>query len=162
MTISLNENVTFTSRHNKLHRARTQEEKDRDKKVVTGGGAIAATTASVAKTKATRSGFDMFSSASKVSNGITTSAKTASNVAKQTKGLWGKVIENTRWAKNAILNWGKNLQNSRFLKPLVNSKLFKFGAGTLGYGFGIVTLISGLSDIGKVTTDAIEKHTHRD
>lgn len=161
MTISLNENVTFTSRHNKLRRARTQEEKDRDKKVVTGGGAIVATT-TAAKTKAARSGFDMFSSASKVSNGITTSAKTASNVAKQTKGLWGKVVENTRWAKNAILNWGKNIQNSKFLKPLVNSKLFKFGAGTLGYGFGIVTLISGLSDIGKVTTDAIEKQTHRD
>lgn len=161
MTISLNENVTFTSRRNKLRQIRTQEEKDRDKKVVTGGGAIAATTAA-AKTKAARSGFDMFGSASKLSNGITTSAKTASNVAKQSKGLWAKVIENTRWAKNAILNWGKNLQNSKFLKPLVNSKLFKFGAGTLGYGFGIVTLISGLSDIGKVTTDAIEKHTHRD
>ena len=161
MQISLNENISFTSKHNSFRRARTREEKDRDKKVVTGGGAIAATT-TAAKTKAARSGFDMFGSASRVSNGITTSARTASNVAKQTKGLWGKVVENTKWAKNAILNWGKSLQNSRILKPLINSKLFKFGAGTLGYGFGIVTLISGLSDIGKVTTEAIEKQAYKD
>lgn len=161
MTVSLDENIAFTGKHNRLNRPRTQEEKDRDKKVVTGGGAVAATT-TAARAKAAKSGFDMFSSASKVSKGVTTSAKTASDVAKQTKGLWAKVLENTKWAKNAILNWGKTLQNSKMLKPLVNSKLFKFGAGTLGYGFGIVTLISGLSDIGKVTTEAIEKQVNKD
>ena len=158
MSISLNDKIAFTS--NPAVSTRSGRDKDTEKKVVTGGGAVAATTAA-ARAKGAKSGFDMFGSASKVSRGITSSAKTASNVAKETKGLWGKVAENARWAKKAIMNWGKALQNSKLLKPLVNSKLFRFGAGALGYGFGFVTLISGLADITKVTTEAIEKQANR-
>lgn len=163
MSISLNENIAFTGKKARLRRAHTREEKKKEKEVVTGGGAVAATTAA-ARAKATKSGFDMFSSTSKVSqgmHGVTNTAKTASNVAKQTKSLWGKVAENAKWAKNAVINWGSKLKNTRMLKPLINSKLFQFGAGFLGYGFGFVTLISGLSDISKVTTDVIEKQTHK-
>ena len=50
------------------------------------------------------------------------------------------------------------VKGMKVLKPLVNSKLYKFGAGFLGYGFGFVTLISGLSDISKVATDAIDEN----
>lgn len=158
MSISLGDKIAFTS--NPAVSTRSGRDKDTEKKVVTGGGAVAATTAA-ARAKAAKSGFDMFGSASKVSRGITSSAKTASNVAKETKGLWAKVAENAKWAKKAVMNWGKTLQNSKFLKPLVNSKLFRFGAGALGYGFGFVTLISGLADITKVTTEAIEKQANR-
>ena len=158
MSISLNDKIAFNT--NSTVAARSGRDKDTEKKVVTGGGAVAATTAA-ARAKGAKSGFDMFSSASKVSKGITSSARTASKVAKETKGLWAKVVENAKWAKNAVMNWGKTLQNSKILKPLVNSKLFRFGAGTLGYSFGLVTLISGLADITKVTTEAIEKQANK-
>lgn len=158
MSISLNDKIAFNT--NSTVATRSGRDKDTEKKVVTGGGAVAATTAA-ARAKGAKSGFDMFSSASKVSKGITSSARTASKVAKETKGLWAKVVENAKWAKNAVMSWGKTLQNSKILKPLVNSKLFRFGAGTLGYGFGLVTLISGLADITKVTTEAIEKRTNK-
>lgn len=150
---------SVTDRISYTPRPRTQKQKDTEKKVVAGGGAIAAT-ASVANVKATKSGIDMFASTGKISRGmntITETTRTARNVAKQSKGLWAKVGENAKWAKNAILNWGKTVRNSKFLKPFVNNKLFRGTAGFLGYGFGAVTLISGLSDIGKVATDVAEK-----
>ena len=165
MVISVNNNLTFTSKTVRkgriaIHqRQRSEKEKETEKKVVTGGGAVAATTAA-ARTKAAKSGLSMFDATSRMKN-ITNATKTASTVAKETKGLWAKVVENAKWAKNAVINWGSKLKNTRMLKPLINSKLFQFGAGFLGYGFGFVTLISGLSDISKVTTDVIEKQTHK-
>ncbi len=166
MVISVNNNLTFTSKtarngHIAIHqRQRSEKEKETEKKVVTGGGAVAATTAA-ARTKAAKSGLSMFDATSRMKN-ITNATKTASTVAKETKGLWAKVVENAKWAKNAVIGWGTKFQNWRAIKPLVNSTMFKFGAGALGYGFGFVTLISGLSDIGKVATEAIESQTKKD
>ena len=151
MPISFN-TITFTGRE------RTKKQKAAEKKVVTGGGAVAAT-ASAAKLKATKSGFDMFASAGNVSRGmstVTNTAKAARNVAKQSTGLWAKVCKNASWAKDAILNWGKNVKKMKFIKPLFESKLFRGCAGALGYGFGVITLIAGLADITKVASDAAE------
>lgn len=152
--------VTFNTANTTFsYRERTKEQKDAEKKVLTGGGAVAAT-ASAANLKATKSGIDMFASTGKISRGmstVTNTTKTASNVAKQTKSLWAKVGENARWAKDAILNWGTKFKNMKMIKPLVESRVFRGCAGFLGYGFGAVTLISGLSDITKVATDAVEK-----
>lgn len=154
MAISFNTaSIAFTGKE------RSKERKDAEKKVVTGGGAVAAT-ASAAHVKATKSGFDMFSSAGKVSKGmntVTNTAKAAGKVAKQSKGIWVKVCKNARWAKNAVLNWGKNVSNMKLIKPLVKSPVFRGVAGALGYGFGAITLIAGLSDITKVASDAVEK-----
>ena len=152
MTVSFEStNVSYN------YQNRTQEQKDKDKKIVTGGGAIAATTAA-ANTKAAKSGFDMFSSASKVSKGmknINETTKIAGDISKKSKGLWAKVCKNAKWAKNAIINWGSKFKNMKFIKPIVSSKLFRGCAGALGYGFGVITLISGLSDISKTASDAI-------
>ncbi len=154
MAISLNDRLTFTSNQ---QTADSGKNKDAEKKVVTGGGAIAATT-SAAKARAAKS-FDVFNSASKVSKGMkgfTQTTKTASVVANQSKSLWVKVVENAKWAKNSILNWGSKFKNLKYIKPLVESRLFRAGAGALGYGFGFVTLASGISDIAKVTTETVE------
>ena len=59
MAISLNDRLTFTSNQ---QTADSGKNKDAEKKVVTGGGAIAATT-SAAKARAAKS-FDVFNSAS--------------------------------------------------------------------------------------------------
>ncbi len=154
MAISLNDRLTFTSN---TQTAKPDKDNDTEKKVITGGGAIAATT-SAAKARAAKS-FDVFNSASKVSKGMqgfTETTKTVKNVAKQSKGLWAKVTENAKWAKNSILNWGGKFKNMKYIKPLVENRLFKAGAGALGYGFGFVTLASGIADIAKVTTEMVE------
>ncbi len=152
MSVSLN-TITFTGNE------RTQKQKDAEKKVVTGGGALAATT-SAARVKASKSGFDMFASAGKVSKGmntVTNTTKAVNTVAKESTGLWAKVCKNAKWAKDAVLNWGKNVKKMKFIKPLFESKLFRGCAGALGYGFGAITLIAGLADITKVASDAVEK-----
>ncbi len=151
--------VTFSSRVS--YTARNDNQKDAEKKVVTGGGAVAAVASAAPATnlKAMKHGFGMFSSAKKVSKGMTTVTKTAKTITKKSNTLWAKVGENARWVKNAIEKWskGEKIQGKKFLKPLVNNKIFKGCVGFLGYGFGVVTLISGLSDITKVATDAFEK-----
>lgn len=143
--------ISFTS-------SEKDNKRDAEKKVVTGGGAVAAT-ASVTRAKAARSGFDMFASSKEVAKGmrsVTGTARTVNQTVKQTTSLWGKVCENAKWAKCAILNWGSKFKNMKIIKPLVESKMFRGCAGALGYGFGLVTLISGCSDIAKVASEAAE------
>ena len=140
--------VTFTANEDKR--------KDAEKKAVTGGGAIAATTAAT-RGKAARSDFDMFASSKKLANGmqtVTQTAKNAKTVAKKSMTLWGKVCENAKWAKKAVMNWGTKFKSLKYIRPLVESKIFRGCAGVLGYGFGIVTLISGISNIAKIATNA--------
>lgn len=164
MSVSMLDNQIAFSGKKKIknfkeyRKERSQEQKDTEKKVVTGGGAVAATTAA-ANSKAVKSGVDIFSSSKKAAAGmknITNTAKAAKNVTKQTSSLWTKVCENAKWAKDSIIKWGAKFQNSRFIRPLVQNRVFKYCAGALGYGFGVITLISGLSDIGQVATDVAE------
>ncbi len=155
MQVSLNSTTNYKGFE---QAAEQKNNKDTERKVVTGGGAVAAA-AGAARTKAARSGFDMFNSARRASQGVrgvTETTRTTADVATKTKGLWAKVAENARWAKNAIMNWGDKFKKIGFINRIVKSKLFMKTAGALGYGFGLVTLISGLSDITKVTTEAIE------
>lgn len=128
-------NVSYKSRNNNH---------DSEKKVVAGGGAIAAS----------KSGLDMFSSTKKVTN----TTKAVGEVAKKSKGLMAYVVKSANWLKNAILDFRETLGKIKFLRPFVNSKLFTYCARALGYGFGAVTLIAGLADIGKATTETLERN----
>ena len=146
--------ITFTS--NTSDDKRKKAEKD----VVTGGGAVAATTAAT-RGKAAKSGFDMFASSKEVAQGmknVTNATKEAQAVTKKTMTLWGKVCENAKWAKNAVLNWGAKFKNLKYVKPLVESRVFRGCAGALGYGFGAITMISGLADIFNFASDAAQGH----
>ena len=153
MTVNLHTaKITFTSGEEKDKR------RDAEKKVVTGGGAVAAT-ANATRAKAAKSGFSMFNSSRTVSQGmrtVTNTARSVNQTVRKSTSLWAKVCENARWAKDAILKWGSRFKNSKFIKPLVESKAFRGCAGFLGYGFGLVTLISGCSDIARVATDAAQ------
>ena len=146
MQVSMRPEITYTNR--------SEERKDTEKKVITGGGAAIV---------AGKKGVDRFTSAtSKVSKGmkVTTEAtKAVGEVAEKSKGLWAKAGKAARWCKDWILNGSSKYKSIKFLKPIIESKAFSLCAGGLGYAFGAVTLISGLSDIGKVVTDTAEKYT---
>lgn len=133
------------------HTARTEEQKDAEKKVIVGGGAVAAS----------KKGVDMFTSTSQISKGMkatTEATKAVGEVANKSKGAWAKAIEATKWGKDWVLNGASKLKNMRYIKPLVNNKAVQLCAGGVGYLFGAATLISGMSDIGKVVTDTAEKY----
>lgn len=149
-------NIAFTGEE------RSQKQKDAEKKVVTGGGAVAA--ANAARTKAAKSGLDIFSSSKSAANGI----KAISEGTKLTTGtlnssinLWTKVCNNVKSAKIAVINWGKKFTNSKLLKPLIESKAFCGFAAALGYGFGLVTLISGGAEIISTATNAINDFSNK-
>lgn len=152
MQVSFN-TISFTG-----EKATKEKRKETEKKVIAGGGATAGLV-SASNTRAAKSGFDVFASSKKVSQGlqtVTNASKSAAEVAKKSTTLWAKVCENAKWAKNAVINWGTKFKNMKYIRPLVNSKPFMMFAGALGYGFGLVTLISGCSDIAKVATEAAQ------
>lgn len=147
--------ITFTS-----NMATDDKRKKAEKDIVTGGGAVAATTAATSS-KAARSGFNMFASSKQVTQGmknITDATKEAQAVTKKSMSLWKKVCENAKWAKGAILNWGSKFKSLKYVKPLVESRVFRGCAGVLGYGFGAITMISGLADIFNFASDAAQGH----
>lgn len=136
---------------------RSQERKDAEKQVVTGGGALAATGAA-ANAKATKSGVGLFATGTK---NIKDAAKAAEQLTKETTSLMGKINKTAKWVKNSIIEWGGKFKDMKYIKPLINNRVFRFGAGVIGYGFGVITLISGLSDISKVATDSFDKITNK-
>lgn len=159
-TISFTGNGTKTSSNEKMTK---EEKKEAAKKAVEGGGAVAATTAAVSK--GSKNGVDMFTKASKASQGLQKSSETlqaASNTLQKTSGLWNKCKNAYKSAKNSIIEWGKTAKTWKFIKPLLESRAFRYVAGFLGYGFGIVTLITGLGDVAKTATDAVNKWENRE
>lgn len=149
-------NITFTSKKSK----QKDKNKEAGKKVVTGGGAVVATASTLNRAKTARKGFDMFASASRLSNGMTTITETSGAIntaAKKTYTLWGKVCENAKWLKTKIIKWADKFKNMKYIKPLLESKVFRFTAGAIGYIFGAMTLISGLTEISKAATNTLQK-----
>ena len=138
------------------YRNRSQEQRDAEKKVVTGAGV----TGAAVQMGRSRSAFNMFKSTQKLtqfSGEATKTAKTVNMVAKKTTGLWAKVGENFKWAKGAVLKWGDKFKDLKYIKPLIKSPIFKGIAGIAGFGFGLVTFISGASEIAKTATDVIDE-----
>lgn len=136
---------------------RTQEEKKKEaaKKAVEGGGAVAATAKLTSNKKA---GVDFFTKASEASGGMKKSVealKTASETAKKSTSLWSKCANAVKSTKASIIEWGSTVKANRLVKPLLASKAFRYFAGFLGYGFGVVTLITGAGDIVDVANDAV-------
>ena len=139
------------------YRNRSQEQKDAEKKVVTGAGV----TGAAVQMGRSKNAFAMFKSTQKLtqlSSSATNTARTVNMVAKRTTGLWAKVGENFKWAKGAVLKWGNQFKNLKYIKPIIESAAFKGVAGLAGIAFGIVTLISGVSEIAETATDVIDEH----
>ena len=139
------------------YRNQPQERKDAEKKIATGAGA----TAGAVQVSRTKSAFSFFNSSKKLQQGMglaQNTMKEASLVAKKTTGLWATVKANCAWAKTSILKWGEQFKSLRYIKPLIESPVFKGIAGIAGFGFGVVTLITGASEIAKTATDVIEEH----
>lgn len=139
------------------YRNQSQERKDAEKKVVTGAGV----TGAAVQMGRTRSAFNMFESSKKLTQGmsvVTDATKNVNMIAKKSTGLWALVKDNFRWAKASVLKWGDQFKNLKYIKPLIESAAFKGVAGLAGLGFGLVTFITGASEIAKTATDVIDEH----
>lgn len=134
---------------------REEKKKEAAKKTIEGGGAVAATAKITSSKKA---GVDFFTKAGEASGGLRRSAetlRTASETAKKSTSLWSKCSRAVKSTKASIIEWGATVKANRLIKPLLASKAFRYFAGFLGYGFGVVTLITGAGDIVDVANDAV-------
>ena len=134
------------------YRNRSQEQRDAEKKVVTGAGV----TGAAVQANRSKKAFDMFASSKKLtqmSGTVADTAKKVNMVAKQSTGLWAKVGENFKWAKGAVMKWGSQFKNLKYIKPIVESAPFRGVASLAGLGFGAVTFISGAAEIAKAASN---------
>ncbi len=135
---------------------REEKQKEAAKKTIEGGGAVAATAKLTSSKKA---GVDFFTKAGEATGGLKKSAealKTATETAKKSSSLWSKCSQAVKSTKASIIEWGASVKAHRLIKPLLASRAFKYFAGFLGYGFGVVTLITGAGDIVDVANDAVK------
>lgn len=135
----------------------SDKRKEAAKDAVKGGGAVAATSAALSNGKKV----DMFRKAGKASKDLEKGSIALKNVGQATKkatGLFAKCKKAYSTTKSSIVEWGRTVKASRFVKPLLESRAFRWGAGLAGYGFGFVTLVTGLGDIAKFTLDSINKY----
>ncbi len=160
MKLSALNTISFTASKEKTSSTRKmtdEEKKEAAKKAVEGGGAVAATSAFSGK----KAGMDLFTKAEKASAELKKGSETIKVVgetATKTKSLWGRCSQAVRNTKNSIIEWGASVKTWKIFKPLLQSRAFRFCAGALGYGFGLVTLITGLGDIVSVTSDTLSKN----
>ena len=142
-------NIAFTG-------TKKDEKKDAEKKIVTGTGATAAAAKAATTAKKSKSAFDVFESSKKLSQNLKTvsnTSKAVTDISTKSVGLWAKVKDSFKWARDSVLKWGAKFKNMKYVKPLVESPLFRGVASVLGFGFGVVTLISGGAEIMKAATD---------
>ena len=156
--------ISFTASKGQAASSTKSENSDDDKKkeaakeAVKGGGAVAATSAAISNKKKV----DMFTKASKASKELERGSQTiknVGNVAEKTTGLLSKCKTAYQTTREAVITWGRTVKTSKYIRPILKSAPFRWGAGLIGYGFGAVTLITGLGDIAKVTTDTLYEYS---
>jgi hypothetical protein len=103
--------------------------------------------------------FQSFKNLNKASNTAVQGVNTTTKIVRQSTSLWSKVVNNAKWAKGAIIDGVQKFVKSPLIKPLVENKAFRGLAGVFGYGFGLVSLVTGLTDISNTAAYAVHKMT---
>ena len=135
---------------------------DDDKKCITTAG-VATTTGTAAAAGSAKPGlwktFKQFGFDTKRLEQVTavnSELKNAQRFAGQTvgeaRGLFAGISKNTKKFAEAIINWGKTVKANRFIKPVLESGIYKKAAWGLG---GIVALFVFVSGIGNMTKKVI-------
>ncbi|MFI3299789.1 MAG: hypothetical protein R3Y28_00060 [Candidatus Gastranaerophilales bacterium] len=136
----------------------SEDKKDTAKDVVTGGGAIAATkhaTTNIAKTpnEFLRKAGQTSSKLKEGQKAVEATIENGQKAGSMMQRLWQKTKNAKSSMTERFIKWGENAKASKFVKPLLQSKVYKYSAGFIGYGFGAVTLINGLCDISDLATN---------
>ncbi|MDR1327796.1 MAG: hypothetical protein LBJ74_05255 [Heliobacteriaceae bacterium] len=103
--------------------------------------------------------FQSFKTLNKTSNMAVQGMNTTTKVIKQSTSLWSRVANNVKWAKGATIDGAQRFAKSPLIKSLVENRAFRGLAGVFGYGFGFVSLITGLTDISNTAAYAVHKMT---
>lgn len=85
----------------------------------------------------------------------------AENTTKEAKGLWAGLAKNSKRFTNAIIEWGQTVKANRFIKPILESGVYKKTAGVIGGATAVFVFISGVGHMTKKVIDGTQKHSDR-
>ena len=80
--------------------------------------------------------------------------KQAGQAGKQIKSLWGKMFQNAKQYKEAIIGWCQKTNVVKKLKPVFESKAFAKFSAVVGGVTAAFVFISGLGEMGETYTKA--------
>ena len=80
--------------------------------------------------------------------------KQAGQAGKQITSLWGKMFQNAKKYKTAIIDWCQKTNVFKKLKPVFESKAFAKVSGVIGGVTAAFVFISGLGEMGETYTKA--------
>lgn len=151
------------------HIAYTGQKGDDDKKHVTPSDVAAVTGTSAATATATRTGawktFKQFGFETEKMKNISTETKQAIQFAKKTgaeaKGLWAGLSKNAKRFTDAIIDWGHAVKANRFIKPILESGVYKKAAGAIGGVTAFFVFVTGVCSMSKKVVNGVQQHTDR-
>lgn len=127
--------------------------KKRAEEVVVGTGAAAAA--------GKKAGFSMFNSAKKVGMLQSETAEAARLVRQpivKTRTLFGNFKSNSKSFSSKILGAFEGFKKLKYIKPIIESSLFRYSAAFFGTGLAVLTLIAGFTNIAKTSAIAMNEH----
>ena len=141
--------------------------KDDDKNRVTTADVATVTGTSAATATASRTGawktFKQFET-EKI-KGISAETRDTIQFAKRTgaeaKGLWAGLSKNARRFTDAIVEWGHTVKANRFIKPLLESGVFKKAAGAIGGITAFFVFVTGVCNMSKKVANGVQSRTDR-
>ena len=80
--------------------------------------------------------------------------KQAGQAGKQITTLWGRMFQNAKQYKTAIIDWCQKTNLFKTLKPVFESKAFAKASGIVGGITAAFVFISGLGEMGETYTKA--------
>ncbi len=143
--------------------------RDDDKNRVTTADVAAVTGTSAATATASRTGawktFKQFGFETEKIKGISAETRDTIQFAKRTgaeaKGLWAGLSKNAKRFTDAIVEWGQTVKANRFVKPLLESGVFKKAAGAIGGITAFFVFVTGVCNMSKKVANGVQSRTDR-
>ena len=157
-TIRYNNQISYQRREN-----------DDDKRRVTPAEVSTATGTAAAASTATRGGawktlkqfgFDT-DKLTNVSAETRDTIKFAQKTTEEAKGLWAGIAKNSKRFTNAIIEWGQTVKANKFIKPILESGVYKKTAGVIGGATAIFVFVTGVGHMAKKVVNGVQEHSDK-
>ncbi len=144
-------------------------QRDDDKKRVTTAEVATVTGTSAATATASRTGawktFRQFGFETDRMKNISAETKEAIQFAKRTgteaKGLWAGLSKNAKKFTDAIIDWGHTVKANRFIKPILESGVYKKTAGLIGGATAFFVFVTGVCSMSKKVMNGVQHHSDK-
>jgi len=87
--------------------------------------------------------------------------KFAQTTTEEAKGLWAGIAKNSKRFTNAIIEWGQTVKANRFIKPILESGVYKKTAGLLGGMTAIFVFITGVGHMTKKVVNGVQDRSDK-